>query len=396
MGAIAHKERAHALLSASGADRWSKCTASARWEDTLPENESPYAAEGTLAHEIAELKMQQVFGKKLATRTFNSKLKKLKEHELFQAEMIGYVDQYVDYVQELVHSYTTPPEVLIEHKVDYSHIAPEGFGTLDCAVLGSDKVLHVIDLKYGKGKEVLADDNSQLKTYALGIIKQYGNLMQFDTVVLHVIQPRTKNFSKWSMSMTNLATWARWLMDRAKLAYSGLGTFEPGSHCQFCKAMDQCEAKAYSYLQLEEDMQLDLQGVVSDSQLGEILAKAEGIEAWVKKLKDRAQVKCLAGGEVPGWKVVAGRSSRVFTDFDKAHNYLKKNGVEESMLYERKYLTVPQIEKVIDKDIYKGLVDENLVTKTDGKPTLVPSSDKRQPLQKQSAAEDFGIAQNTN
>ena len=158
---------AHAILSASGASRWMACTPSARLEEQFPDSTSEYAKEGTLAHELCELKVRKNLIEPMHTRTYNSKLKKIKEHELWQDEMEKHTDTYLEYIQGLVHSYNCTPAVMVEKKVDFSSYVPDGFGTADCIII-ADGTLHVIDFKYGKGVAVSAENNPQMKLYGLG------------------------------------------------------------------------------------------------------------------------------------------------------------------------------------------------------------------------------------
>lgn len=203
---LAHSGRAHAVLSASSAERWLNCTPSARIEEKLPDTTSDAAKEGTLAHEIAELKARKTFIEPMTAKAFNTRLNKLKKHELYQEEMEGYADLYVEYIQGVTLGYKSKPHIAIEARLDYSHIAPEGYGTGDCIIIG-DNTLHVIDFKYGKGVPVSAEDNSQMKLYALGALKKYALLYQIDTVKLTIVQPRLDNISEWEISAWNLLGW---------------------------------------------------------------------------------------------------------------------------------------------------------------------------------------------
>lgn len=162
------EERAHALLSASSAKKWINCPPSARLEEGIPETESAYAKEGTLAHAICELKLQKLFtDKNMTERAYKGRLKKLQQDAAYASEMEGYTDEYADYVSGIAFGFPAPPFVAVEKKLDYSPWAPEGFGTGDCVIIyGKD--LHIIDFKYGKGVPVKAEGNFQLALYALG------------------------------------------------------------------------------------------------------------------------------------------------------------------------------------------------------------------------------------
>lgn len=181
-------ERKHALLSASSAKMWLACPPSARINAEFADESSSYAEEGSLAHAICELKLKQQYIKPQSRATFRKKLKALQERELYQKEMEGYTDEYVDYIAKLVHEFDAEPYIQTEKRVDYSHIAPEGFGTADCILIGGGQ-LHIVDFKYGKGVPVSAEANPQLKLYALGALQACQMLYPIETIVLHIVQP---------------------------------------------------------------------------------------------------------------------------------------------------------------------------------------------------------------
>lgn len=389
MAEIAHKERAHALLSASGASRWMACTPSARLEENFEEKESVYAAEGTLAHEIAELKLRKHFTEPMAKSTFTRRLNKFKKHELYQDEMLRHTDTYLEYLQELALSMDSAPYVAVEKRLDFSKVVPEGFGTVDCLMVGGD-TLYITDFKYGKGVPVSADDNPQMKLYALGAYFEYSFLYPIKNIHLAIIQPRLDSISEWTLTADNLLEWAKEVEERAKLAWEGKGDFVPGEHCKFCKAKAQCRARSNQYTALA-DFGSKKPELLTDEEVGTILEKAVGIESWVKSLKDHALSVALNGGNIPGWKAVEGRGSRNFTDLDKAFDHLKVNGVYEAMLYERVPLSVAKLEKALGKKDFRELLEEQgFVVKQPGKPTLAPSSDKRKAITNAvDPAEDF-------
>ncbi|MBE3570187.1 MAG: DUF2800 domain-containing protein [Bacillales bacterium] len=386
---MAHAERSHALLSASASHRWLVCTPSVRLEEQFPDTTSEYAKEGTLAHEIAELKLRKYFTEPMSQRTFNTRLNKFKKHELFQEEMLKHTDTYVDYLKGITLSLPSQPYVAIEKRVDYSAYAPEGFGTVDCAIIGGD-TLYINDFKYGKGVPVSAVDNPQMKLYALGAYLEYSFLYPIKNVHLAIIQPRIDNISEFQLTIDELLAWGEKIKPIAQKAYDGEGDFVPGEHCKFCRAKAQCRARADQYTALEDFKQMK-PPLISNEEVGAILEKALHIEAWVKDLKEYALAESLKGNEIPGWKAVEGRSTRQFADLDKAFEYLKQNGVDEAMLYERVPLTVSKLEKQLGKKEFRSLVEEaGLIEKTPGKPTLVPISDKRQAITATPSAEsDF-------
>lgn len=376
----------HALLSASGSHRWLICTPSARLEETFPESESEYANEGRLAHEIGELKLRRSFVEQISTRTFNSRLKKLKERELYQDEMLKHTDTYHDYIASIVHGFSSPPYIAIEKRVDYSSYATEGFGTGDCIIIGGN-TLRVIDLKYGKGIPVSAVDNPQMKLYALGALSKYSILYAVEKVIVSIVQPRLDSISEFELPVDDLLAWGESIKPTAQKAFAGEGEYVSGEHCRFCRAKATCRARMEFNMALEEFKQM-VPPLISNEEVGQILERAQHLAAWVKKLEEYALAESLAGKEIPGWKVVEGRSTRQFTNMDEAFEVIKASGVDEVMLYERKPLTLSSVETLLGKPKFKELL-ANYVNKPSGKPTLVLASDKRETLKRQSAAEIF-------
>lgn len=391
---MGHAKRDHAILSASSAHRWLACTPSARLEEQFPDTTSEAAREGTLAHELAELKVRNYFySVEFGKRKMNAAIKKLKaaNEELWQKEMQGYTDQYLDYIKTVALAGKTKPYVVIESRVDFSEWVPEGFGTADCILLRGEE-LHVFDFKYGKGVPVSSEGNPQMMLYALGAVARYNMLFSIKKIHLHIIQPRIDNTSEWSCNMEQLQEFGEYVRSRARLAIDGAGEFCPGeSQCRFCRARATCRARA------EENVRLafspdkgKLPPLITAAEAGEYLSQGEDVERWLADLKDWALSECLAGGEVPGWKAVEGRGSRSWTDMDAAFDRLIKTGIiPEEMLYERKPLTLAQVEKLVGKKDFQETVGE-YVFKAPGKPALVKETDKREAItNKVSAAEAF-------
>lgn len=379
-------EKKHALLSASGAHRWLHCTPSARLEESLPDNKSEAADEGTLAHEISELKLRKAFIEPLSTRTFNNRLKKLQENPLYQDEMLRHTDTYVDYVYGIAHGFPTRPYIAVEKEVQYQAYAPEGFGTSDCIIIGGS-IMYVIDFKYGKGVPVSAWDNPQMKLYALGAYMAYAILFPITTVKLVIIQPRLDSISEYEISLTDLLAWGESIKPTAEKAFKGEGEYIQGEHCQFCRAAAICRKRMDENMQLEECGGL-LPPLITNEEVGQILLRAQNLASWVKKLEAYALKECLNGNVILGWKAVQGTSRRQWTDQDGAFQLLKANGTEEAMLYKREPLTAPQIEELIGKAKFKELLTP-FVDTPPGKPTLVQENDKREAIQPMRAADFF-------
>lgn len=377
----------HALLSASGARRWLFCTPSAKLEEQFPDSTSTYAEEGTLAHELCEIKVNKaLLG--MPTKTYNSTLKKIKGNDLYQTEMDKYTDEYLDYILEKVHSFDSPPTVIVEKKVDFSSYVPEGFGTADCIILG-DGELHIVDFKYGKGVEVSAEYNPQMMLYALGAYLEYSFLFQIEAVKMTIVQPRIGNISEYSMLVEELLEWAELIVKpKAQMAWLGNGDYTAGEHCKFCRARASCRERARKNLETE-NFELKKGPLLSPDEIGEALKKAIDLAKWAEDLKEYALAESLKGNDIPGWKAVEGRGSRNFTDNDLAIKKLKEAGIAEELLYERKQYTLAQIEKVVGTKDFKKIVGD-LVVKNPGKPTLVVDTDKREKItNKVTAAEDF-------
>lgn len=378
----------HALLSASGAHRWLACTAAPHFEENFPDGTSSYAEEGTLAHAICELYARKKFAT-LSTRKFNSELKKLQARPLYSDEMLRTAEAYVDYLTEKSMQYPTMPHIAMEVKVDLTDYIPEGFGTCDCIMVGGD-TLHITDYKHGKGVPVSAVNNPQMRLYALGALRLYGPIYgdQIKRVSMGICQPRlSQEASEEALSADELLAWGESIKPLAREAYDGPGAFCPGDHCRFCKGKAQCTARAASFTGFEEfkdctpangSREIGKNPCLSDADVGDLLVRAEGLVRWYKDLQDYASSALLSGGEIPGWKLVEGRSNRTFTDVDDAIQKLICAGYDETMIYDRKPKTLSELEKMLGKKTFSELLSD-CVTKPKGKPTLVPSSDAREP-----------------
>ena len=369
-----HENRAHALLSASGSHRWMACPPSARLEECCQNKESDAAKEGTVAHELCELKVKVQLGEDVSMSEYEA----LKENPLFTKEMDACTNIYADYCIDTAKEENGLP--LIEVELDLSSYIPEGFGTVDCVIV-SEKTLHVIDFKYGRGVEVSPVENSQLMIYALGAYDLYSPIYDFENVKLTIVQPRRSAEPKtWECDVQHLLDFAGKLKPIADLAFKGGGEFAPSEHtCLFCKVKYTCRARADKniatmFLQEKDPYTL------SNDEIGEILAKVSDFPKWIKDLEDYALEQLLSGNEIKGYKAVEGRSSRVWSDEKKAFETIIKDGTEEKDLYETTPLSLAKIEKLLGKKKFASLVGE-YVTKSQGKPTLTLSSDIRPSIQ---------------
>jgi hypothetical protein len=368
---------------------WLNCPPSARLCDAEPESTSSYAEEGTLAHAIGELKLRKALVGPMPRSTFAGRLKKLQADELYAPEMLEHTDVYVETATEVMCS-VTGGKCFAEVKVDFSKWAPEGFGTCDCLILGGDKIT-LIDFKYGAGIPVSAVENTQMMLYALGAYDTYSLVYGFTKVEMVIVQPRLDNVSRWEISIADLLAWGESIKSIAQKAHTGVGEFKAGEHCRWCKVKAKCRARSESF-----DVLTGFRGAVppllSNDQVGDILIKAEGLDKWVKDLKEYALAAVLRGETVRGWKAVEGKSNRKFADVKEAFKVLIASGVEEDMLYTREPLAMGATEKLVGKKVFKELLmDKGLVIKPQGAPALVKDEDPRSDYNGgvSSAKEDF-------
>ena len=369
----------HAVLSASSSHRWTKCTPAARLELEFDDNQSSSAAEGTAAHALAEHKLRRAL-----------KMRSKKPISPFDCdEMDEHTDAYVEFVLEqleLAKQSCSDPLVLIEQRLDFSKYVPDGFGTGDC-VLISDKTLHIIDLKYGMGILVNAENNSQMMLYSLGALEIYDSLYDIDEVSMTVFQPRRDNVSTWTISVTELRDWAeKELKPKAELAFNGEGEYCPGDWCTFCRAAVKCRARAEEKLKLAQS-EFRLPPLLSDEEIEEVLGKLADITKWANDLLAYATDAAVSHGKQwSGYKVVEGRSIRKFKDEDAVAMAAKASGYKD--IYRQNLITLTEFEKLMGKTKFNEVLGD-LVYKPPGKPTLVPVSDKRPAINVSNAKNEF-------
>jgi len=382
----------HAVLSASGSDRWLNCTPSARLTEKLVDISSVFAQEGTLAHSLGELELQLQL-KQITKNTYNKLIKKIKSDELFSEDMPDQVEKYTGYVFERLaeaKSHTKDALIFLEQKLDFSKYVPEGFGTGDCIII-ADGTMEIIDLKYGKGIEVSAEDNPQMKLYALGAIEEYGFIYDIDNVRMTIAQPRLNNISTWEINIKELEAWAMdELMVKAKAAWEGTGEFISGDWCKFCKVKATCKARAEAALNVAEQFELKDPNLLAIEEIAQILLKADELQSWAKDLQDYALEQARDSNiKYPGWKLVEGRSNRKYADDGFVHQTLTEAGYEETLiLKEPELLGITAMEKVLGKKMFNELLADFIV-KPPGKPALVVASDKRTELN--SIESDFDL-----
>lgn len=392
---------AHALLSPSAAKQWMSCPPSIRFTQGFPDETSDYAEEGTAAHELAEIKLNIFFHGN--NRVLETRLKKIKRSKWYSAEMEEYVRDYVQFCVErynqAVSEATSKVEVLIEEKIDVSMFIPEGFGTGDFGLVyfsdgevagatGTCQTIVLIDLKYGKGVPVHADNNPQLKIYSAGLMAKYGKPCLGRKIELNIFQPRIDNSSTWVTTGAELHRWCEEeLKPKAKAAFDGDGQFKAGDHCQFCKGKAVCKARAEFATQLAKWDFLQLNRL-DNSELAEALKTADIAAAWIKDLKEYTLSRALQGETFEGFKLVEGVSRRSISDDQKAIEILKYDCAldETDFLTEPKLRGIGDLEKLVGKHTLSELF-KDIIVKPKGAPTLAPESDKREPYN--SAEADF-------
>lgn len=378
----------HALLSASGAHRWLSCTPSARLETQFPDKGSDFAAEGTLTHSLAELKVRKYIGT-ISAQKYRAEFKKIAENEKYTPEMDTHTDSYLEFIKDKAAEYDTKPFIVPEQRLDFSNIVPEGFGTGDCIMIGGG-VLMVIDFKYGQGVKVEAKMNPQMMLYAVGALNAFSMLYDIRTVTMHIFQPRIDNIDAYTVTREFLDVWANGIKPIAEKAYKGEGEYNAGDWCRFCRAKSLCRARAAFSEEPYEKSGGTAPELLSREEIGEILKRTDAIKKWIADLEEYALSELLSGNEVPGWKAVEGRSNRQFNDTDAAFKYLINNGYDEAVLYERKPITLTAVEKLLGKKDFEAQLS-GFIIKPPGKPTLAPESDKRTAITNMTtAAEAFG------
>lgn len=373
--AVKHSTRNHAILSASASKRWLSCPPSAKLNAELPDTTSEYAREGTCAHELAEYKVNKMLGIEAKNPT--------ESLDFYDSEMEDCTDSYAQYIAEQIAKYDSPV-VMVEQRLDFSKYVPGGFGTGDCVIVADD-VLTVIDYKHGKGVPVSAENNSQMMLYALGALELFDSLYDIKEICMIIFQPRLENISEFTMTVNILLDWAEnELRPKAELAAKGEGEFCAGEHCRFCKLKATCRKRAEYNLMLAQ-YDFAPPDMLEDTEIEAILEKVEALTAWATDVKEYALSQALAGKQWTGYKVVEGKSNRKYTDENAVAAAVKAIG--KNPYSEPEILGITAMTKLLGG---KKKFDELLskyVCKPQGKPTLVPASDKRKAWNP--AQEDF-------
>ena len=385
----------HALLGASKAGQWINCPPSARLQESVSDTRSDYAQEGTVAHSLAEIKLRSRITKcnTKQRKALVAEYDKIKANKFYGPEMEEAVKVYVDQVEErfmMAKARSSDAVVLLEERLDFTEWVAEGFGTGD-VVLIADGVLEVIDLKYGKGVPVSALNNPQIRLYGLGAWWGYNYLYSIDEVHMTIIQPRLDSVSTDIMPLQELLVWADLVVKPAAvLAYAGEGDFCSGDHCRWCKVKGNCRARADKNMEVLAHEFQD-PALMSNEEIGSILFITEQLKAWAKDVENYASDQALNGKPIPQWKLVEGRSNRSISDKDAAIVIFKESALDaEKYLKPQDLLGIGELEKRIGKKEFAELLGA-LIVKPEGKPTLVPETDKRAEMN--SVDKDFA---NTN
>ncbi len=383
MQAVNHETRKHALLSASGASRWLSCTPSARLEEKFTESKSSsYAEEGTLAHEFADLNLRWIFAKTATNdKIRNAELKKLRANKLYTDDMESEVDKYITYVVETFNAArakTKDAKLLIEQRLDFSHLVEQGFGTGDACIV-ADGVLDIIDLKYGKGVVVHAEDNSQLKLYGSGALREFEMVYDIHTVRLTIVQPRLDHVSTWEISAADLEAWGETIVKpKALEAYAGRGVQVAGDHCKWCRVKPMCKTLAAKNMELAKH-DFEDPHLLNEKDLIGIFEQQPMLVDWVSAVADYLLSEAVKGKSWEGYKLVEGRSNRKWSDEGKVFDVLLAKGYGNHQISTTKMKGLGDIEKVLGKSQFEPLLG-NFIIKPPGAPTLVPNADKRPAL----------------
>ena len=357
----------HAILAASASKRWMACPPSARLCAELPDKSSSYALQGTDAHELAAYKVLHAIGEDVKDPTENL--------TFFDQEMDSYTDAYKDFVMEKymdAKKHCKDPVLLVEQKLDFSEWVPEGYGTGD-AVIVADDILHVIDLKFGMGVIVNAEENPQLMCYGLGALSLFDGIYDIQSIRLSIFQPRRDNISTYEISKEDLLRWAKdTLSPAAELAFNGGGEFHAGDHCQFCKLKATCRKRAEYNLEMAR-YDFEMPSQLSETEISLILPRIDELTAWANDVREYALKQAMAGTEFPGYKLVAGRSVTRYTDENAVAAAVISAGYDP---YEKKLMGITAMKSMLGKDQFNTVLG-SLTHKPQGKPTLVPTSDKR-------------------
>lgn len=367
----------HAVLSASSANMWLHCPPSVRLSEGYMDKASVFAMEGTSAHELCEYKLRSALGMEAENPTENL--------DFYNTEMEECAEDYATYILGLVEKAKetcSDPVVMVEQRVDFSRYVPEGFGTADCIII-ADETLNIVDYKHGKGVEVSAEDNPQMKLYALGALELFDCLYDISKVQMTIFQPRLSNVSVFVMDKADLLYWANdELTAKAELAFEGKGELCCVEWCKFCKAKSNCRERARVNMEMAQ-YEFRKSSLLTDEEVVKILSRIDELTSWASDVKNFALEQAVRGKQWPGWKVVEGRSNRKYTDEGAVAQVVKNAGYNP---YDEKIMGITNMTKMLGKEKFNELLGD-FVERPQGKPTLVTEDDNRPEMN--TAKEDF-------
>ncbi|WAX07866.1 hypothetical protein BK687P6_00001 [Bacteroides phage BK687P6] len=373
---MGHAERDHAILSPSSAKRWINCTPSALLAEEAGSKSSVYAEEGTLAHEIAEYALTQYLNI-LYDPITDEELPIKDEHlknPLFSIDMANYIRDYCKFVISEVYEMDRadgPCKMFLERRVDITDYAPDSFGSVD-VTLESYHTIHIIDLKYGAGVKVTADHNEQMMLYALGTLKAAMS-PNISKIRMTIAQVRLDHYDTFEMSKGELLDWAeKVLKPAAKAAIQGKGKQVIGSWCGFCPVKAQCRAQRDAILADFDEKPEPL--LLSDEEVTDLIGKIDTYKSWIESVNKYVYDRAIQGYKWEGYKLVAGRTSRVIKDEAKIRQALLNEFLEDEVL-NIKLKGIGDLEKLLGKKVFSARFGDAIESRP-GAPKLVPESAK--------------------
>jgi len=376
----------HSLLSPSSSHRWLHCTAAPRLEAEEPKKDTDYTLEGTLAHAYCAKELKAMIG--LPFDEEDKVIEQLRDKYLTD-EMLGHVSTYVSIVGEKFSKAkikVKDSQLIVERRLGFSHWIPDpngSFGTGD-AIIITDGTLEIIDFKYGKGVEVSSRWNSQMMIYALGAIDEFADEYNIQRVRMTIIQPRLENLSEFEIPASALVWWAESVLSpKAKEALSANGRQECGDWCRFCAVRCRCVKLADDCLSIASEFS-GKESISDEEMAKKVLPNLPMVKQWASAMEEYATEKAVSGTHYDGYKLVEGRSLRKVVDPQALGRKLRGAGLTD--IYKPLELkSITDLEKVVGKKEFAELAGDTVV-KPQGRPTLVPDSDKRPAI---TAGQDF-------